>query len=370
MTLKVASYAQVKAFYGLSTLVPLCAFAALAWTKLANAPRLLRSGLAVLFLVWTINSFCSVWVQNSAIQRIYAARRLLRDRQLDRAVDQAEQAVHKDPSNPTAQCFLAAVLDETGGSGQALDHIRRGLEIDNRNGHCQLQMAVDTAKQGDIAQTMNMAQRIVEAEPENSRAYNLWFSCARQLQQPYKSIEIAREALAISPFDADLHYRLGLVAGEIGDFTIAVPQFAYALLLQPGRSEVEEKLQLALDFTARSPSAPQQLDALTSSAPDSPILLNDLAWIFATSANSAVRNGAVSVRFSERACALTKRASPKFLATLGAAYAEVGKFSEAIAVARDAATLARTNGDARTAEVAENLLTRFQSNEPYRDEPR
>jgi len=370
MTLKVASYAQVKAFYGLSTLVPLCAFAALAWTKLANAPRLLRSGLAVLFLVWTINSFCSVWVQNSAIQRIYAARRLLRDRQLDRAVDQAEQAVHKDPSNPTAQCFLAAVLDETGGSGQALDHIRRGLEIDNRNGHCQLQMAVDTAKQGDIAQTMNMAQRIVEAEPENSRAYNLWFSCARQLQQPYKSIEIAREALAISPFDADLHYRLGLVAGEIGDFTIAVPQFAYALLLQPGRSEVEEKLQLALDFTARSPSAPQQLDALTSSAPDSPILLNDLAWIFATSANSAVRNGAVSVRFSERACALTKRATPKFLATLGAAYAEVGKFSEAIAVARDAATLARTNGDARTADVAENLLTRFQSNEPYRDEPR
>ena len=369
MTLRVASYAQVKAFYGLSTLVPLCAFAALGWTKLEKAPRLLRSGLVVLFLVWTLNSFFGVWIQDSATQHIYAGRRLIREHRVDAAISEAAQAVRNAPSNATTQCFLAAVLDEESRTVEAIDHTNSGLQLDAANGFCQIQNAINLARRNEVGQAMTIAQRLVESEPENARAYDVWFSCARQLQQPYQSIEIARKALAISPFDADLHYRLGLVAGEIGDFTIAVPQFAYALLLQPGRSEVEKKLQLALDFTASSPNAPQQLDALTSSAPDSPILLNDLAWIFATSANSAVRNGAVSVRFSERACALTKRASPKFLATLGAAYAEVGKFSEAIAVARDAATLARTNGDAKTADLAENLLTRFQSNEPYRDEP-
>jgi Flp pilus assembly protein TadD len=322
----------------------------------------------VLFLVWTLNSFCSVWIQNSATQRIYAARRLLRDRQLDRAVDQADQAVRKDPSNPTAHCFLAAMLDETGRSSEALDHTKRGLELDNSNGHCQLQMAIDTAKQGDVAQAMNIAQRIVEAEPENSRAYDLWFSCARELRQTYNSIAIAKDALAASPFDADLHYRAGLAAGEIGDFPTAVPQFAYALLLQPSRSDAEQKLHLALLFAAKSANASDQFTAIASSAPDSAVLENELAWIFATAPESTVRNGSEAIRLAERACVLTNRGRPKFLATLAAAYGEAGRFSDAVAAAQESRSLARSTGDTSTSYLADRLLGSLQNQQPFRED--
>jgi len=368
MTLKVASYAQVKAFYGLSTLVPLCAFAAFGWTKLEKAPRLLRSGLVVLFLVWTLNSFCSVWIQDSATQRFYAARRLLRDRQLERAVDQADQAVRKDPSNPTVHCFLAAVLDQAGRSSEALDHTKRGLELENSNGHCQLQMAVDLAKQGDIAQAMNIAEHIVGAEPENSRAYDLWFGCAHDLRQIYSSIAIAKDALAVSPFDADLHYRAGLAAGEIGDFQTAVPQFAYVLLLQPSRSDAEQKLHLGLAFAAKTANASEQLAAIASSAPDSPVLENELAWIFATATDSGVRNGREAIRFAERACALTNRARPRFLATLAAAYGEGGRFSDAVTAAQESLSLARSTGDTSTSYLADKILSSLQNSQPYRED--
>src|SRR5207249_3376990 len=50
MTLRVASYAQVKAFYGLSILVSLCAFAALGWQKLERRPRLLQLALGAVML--------------------------------------------------------------------------------------------------------------------------------------------------------------------------------------------------------------------------------------------------------------------------------------------------------------------------------
>jgi hypothetical protein len=99
-------------------------------------------------------------------------------------------------------------------------------------------------------------------------------------------------------------------------------------------------------------------------------LLNDLAWIFATHPDAAVRNGAEAVRQSERACTLTSRTRPNFVATLAAAYAEAGKFSEAIATAQDAATLAQSIGETKTARLAENLLTALQANQPYREEPR
>jgi len=67
---------------------------------------------------------------------------------------------------------------------------------------------------------------------------------------------------------------------------------------------------------------------------------------------------------------LTEPKQPVLLATAAAAYAEVGKFPEAIATARDALSLARSNGDAKTAGLAENLLRSFQSNQPYREETR
>jgi len=173
----------------------------------------------------------------------------------------------------------------------------------------------------------------------------------------------------VSPFDADLHYRVELAAGEVGNFPIAVAQFGYALLLQPSRAEVAQKLHLALAFAARGLGAPTQLAAISASAPEAPILLNELAWIFATHPDAAVRNGAEAVRQSEKACALTTRTRPEYLVTLAAAYAEAGKFAEAISTAGNALTLARSLGETKTIVLAENLLTAFQANQPYREEP-
>jgi Flp pilus assembly protein TadD len=99
-------------------------------------------------------------------------------------------------------------------------------------------------------------------------------------------------------------------------------------------------------------------------------LLNELAWIFATHPDPAIRNGVEAVRQSEKATALTNRTRPDYLATLAAAYAEVGRLVEAIATIRDAISLAQSKGDSKTAALAENLLSAFQANQPYREEPR
>jgi 4-amino-4-deoxy-L-arabinose transferase-like glycosyltransferase len=369
MTFRVASYAQVKAFYGLSILVPLCAFAAHGWQKVERAPRFLRITFGSLMLVWALNSFFSVWIRDSMMQHIYAGRRLVREHRLDAAANEAEQAARRDPSSAMAACFLAAVLDDAGQTTNAVEHTERGLQIDSRDGYCRIQNAINVAKRGDIEQAMVIAQRLVEAEPENARAYNVWFTCARQLQQTDKAITIAQDALAIAPFDADLHYRLGLAAGEVGYFPIAVPQLAYALLLQPSRSDIEKKLHLGIIFAARSANAPDELAAIAAAAPDSPILLDELAWIFATDPNSTLRNGPEAVRLSERACALTKRERPKFLVTLAAAYAEIGRFSDGIAAGKEAASFARLAGDTSTSILAEKILSSLQGHQPYREEP-
>src|SRR5437867_3167495 len=75
MTLRVASYAQVKAFYGLSAVAPLCSFAAMGWEKLGSTHRFLRVALGTFLFFWAVNSYAAVWIRSSAAQHNYARRR-------------------------------------------------------------------------------------------------------------------------------------------------------------------------------------------------------------------------------------------------------------------------------------------------------
>ena len=365
MTLRVPSYAQVKAFYGLSVVVPLCAFAATGWNILQRTPRSLQLTLGALFVFWALNSYCSIWIRSSAAQHIYAGHRYITGQNFLTARAEAEKAIKSEPSDATAQCFLAAVLYDSGDTAGAREQIERGLQLDPANAECQLQSAINSIKRSELDDALSIAQRLTKSQPENARAWDIAFSCARQLQRTNEAIAIGRDALAIAPYNADLHYRLGLAGGQTADFVTAISHLAYSLSLQPGWTDARTKLQFAAASAISSADGRAQLAALATSG--SPVSLNELAWIFATDPDPAVRNAAEAIRLSEHACDLTNRARPDFLITLAAAYAEAGKFPEAVVIAQNALSIAHASGDTKTANLAEDLLISFQANQPYRE---
>jgi len=55
--------------------------------------------------------------------------------------------------------------------------------------------------------------------------------------------------------------------------------------------------------------------------------------------------------------------------TLSAAYAETGRFPDAIKTGEEASSLARSSGDSALATRSENLLDLFRANRPYREDP-
>ena len=378
MTLRVPSYAQVKAFYGLSAIVPFCCFAVIGWQMLTARSRILQLifGAAVIF--FSINSFASVWIRPSTQQHIYVALRSISQSQWDRATAEATAATKSAASNASAYYLLAAVFDEIGDSHKAIANSERGLELDPANGDCHSQLGISLMKQGELTRAIREAQRTLELQPENARAHNLVFTLAHNLAltsargpyRPDEAVTIGLEALAVSPFDAELHYRIGLAAGEIGDFTTAVPQFAYALLLEPKHSEIANKLHLAVRFATKAANASAQLKTIASSLPDSPALLNELAWLFATHPNTALRDGPRAVQLSERACVITNRTDPALLATLAAALAETGNLPDAVSTAQEALAQAQSTANTRAINLAENLLSLFRLGKPYHEEPR
>ena len=103
--------------------------------------------------------------------------------------------------------------------------------------------------------------------------------------------------------------------------------------------------------------------------PDLPPALATLAWILATSGNASVRNAAEAVSLAERLRAVTGADNAEVLDVLAAAYAEAGRFNDAIEAAHKAADLAQASGQkALTAQIRERLKW-YQAGRPYREGP-
>jgi spermidine synthase len=103
--------------------------------------------------------------------------------------------------------------------------------------------------------------------------------------------------------------------------------------------------------------------------PKDAMTCNNLAWLLATHPQAAVRNAAEAVELAERAVALTGRNHPVALNTLAAAYAEAGRFDDAIATAETAMQKARSMGQPAMAREISSLLALYRSGKPVRQEP-
>jgi tetratricopeptide (TPR) repeat protein len=64
--------------------------------------------------------------------------------------------------------------------------------------------------------------------------------------------------------------------------------------------------------------------------PEDSALLNNYAWVLATSPDDDLRDKELSLKLAEKACELTEHGRPHILSTLGAAYADRGEFDKAI----------------------------------------
>jgi peptidoglycan/LPS O-acetylase OafA/YrhL len=101
--------------------------------------------------------------------------------------------------------------------------------------------------------------------------------------------------------------------------------------------------------------------------PPDPAENNNLAWSLATSPEETNRNGALAVKLAEDACQRTQYRKTIMVGTLAAAYAEAGRFEEAISTAQKACVLASQSGDQKLLKKNQELLGLYLKHLPYHE---
>ena len=95
-------------------------------------------------------------------------------------------------------------------------------------------------------------------------------------------------------------------------------------------------------------------------SPDNTQALYNLSWILATHTNKKFRNGEEAVRLAQRLCKITQYQQPLALDALAAAYAETGKFDDAVSTADKGLKLALDNGPEELAIGLKKRLELYQ----------
>lgn len=176
-----------------------------------------------------------------------------------------------------------------------------------------------------------------------------------------------RRAIALNPNDRENYVNAGHVLMLLNQWAEAAEDSSTALTMDPNDLTSHETLGIVLPHLGRYAEAAQHWDAVLKIAPDNSDALNNFAWLLATCPEPSVRDGKRAVELASQACQLTRFKVTYCLGTLAAAYAEAGRFDDAIAAAQKACAGASAQGDQDLLKKNQELLALYRQHKPYHE---
>jgi Flp pilus assembly protein TadD len=284
----------------------------------------------------------------------------------DEAAIHYAEAVRLQPHFSSAMSNLGLMLVLQGRIEEGTGHCRAACALNPSNSEVRFNLGKALAAKGELQTAVSEYEAACQLDPKD---VGFRLAAAEVLARLGKMDEAAgyfQEALKLQPNNADAHWRYGMLLAYTGNQNEALVHLREAIRLHP---TVYEYLDLAsvLRRMGQSDAAITQCREALRLEPDSLQALIDLAWILATDPSDRVRNGPKAVTLAERACQLTQFRDPSLLITLAAAYAEAGRFEDAIRTAEKTRDLARTAGNQKLAEKNQQLLELYRAGKPFHE---
>ena len=176
-----------------------------------------------------------------------------------------------------------------------------------------------------------------------------------------------RHALGLRDGNAAAHYGLGLALSQQRKTDEAIEHWQKSLELQPDNLNARNNLGAALAGIGRTPEAIEQWQQALAFDPDNGNAANNLAWVFATSPDAILRDGAKAVAYAKRATKVPGGDNPLVYRTLAAAYAENRQFGEAISAAEHARQLAQAAGNSALVSELDRCIELFRQQRTLRE---
>ena len=254
---------------------------------------------------------------------------------IDDEIAEYREALRLKPDYAAAHNNLGLALAKQGRLEDAVAHYCEAVRLDPSSAAVRMNLAVALYGLGRFDEAIRECREALRIDPALADAHVNWAAALVALGRPDEAAEHYREALGMNPNHVLAHANLALVLAEEGRLEDAVTHYRAALL----------------------------------TAPDNVQALSNLAWTLATAPDARLRDGTEALRLAERAAELTGRRDPAVLGVLAGAYAGVGRVVDAVTTNRQAAALAREQGQDDLARRLDARQASYEANRPYRQAP-
>jgi tetratricopeptide (TPR) repeat protein len=262
-----------------------------------------------------------------------------------------------------------AELEKNSWSEKALAELRKALEMDPQLPWAHLSLGAALKGRGQVDEAIAHYEKALEINPDFAEAhYNLGVALADRGRRD-EAIAHYREALDIKPDFAASHNNLGILLAGLGRFDEAIVHYRKVLEIDPQHAGTARSLALAQGQRERALQAFARQRELLQSRPKDTALLVDIAWLLAAQPNASLRNGKEALELAQRAVQLTGGKDPAALDALAAAYAEAGRYGEAVETAQKALDLAHEQKKQSAAEAISSRLKLYRAGVPFRAAP-
>jgi tetratricopeptide (TPR) repeat protein len=247
---------------------------------------------------------------------------------------QFERAIALEPYLSRSYLHLGLLLVNEGLQNEARFYFEETLRLEP---DCELahnNLAFILMANGDAKAAMGHFEQAVQLKPDYAEAhYNLGCMLLKDGKNR-EAIGHFQKALQSKPDLAVACHNCGVALTREGRDTEARSYFREAIRMQPDLPEAHLFLGRILFEEGHVEEAEQCFRRTLQLKPNNAAALDDLAWLLATAENAAWRNGTEAIRLAEQARQLTGGRKARALAVLAAAYAEAGRFREAVSVAQ------------------------------------
>ncbi len=316
---------------------------------------------------------------------------------LDAALADLDKAIELRPNHAQTYEAKALVLAQQKKYDQAILALDMASELEPRNPQPLLQKGRIHALQGNSDAALHELDRAVELAPDNVAALLLRSAVHEEKRDRQKAIDDVDRVLKLKPnLPLAVRLRSRLLAGdgkletaveELEKFRKENPQDVASLLqlamLYSAQQSYDEAIAAYTDVLAREPQSFLALrgrgDALLGVGkhaeaiadyerayklqPKEPGLLNNFAWVLATSPDDKLRNGRRAITLATVAGEQTEFQQAHILSTLAAAYAESGDFAAAVKWSEKALA---AGSDEQKEGLAKELES-YKARQPWRE---
>jgi tetratricopeptide (TPR) repeat protein len=315
---------------------------------------------------------------------------------LDEAAQHLETALRLAPASTMARGILGELRLRQRRWPDAAASFRSALESGDRDAaRWRAGLGQALFELGELEASVESYRRALRGRTGAAAVHaNLGLALAA-LGRHREAIESYREALRLDPGLAEAHGNLGISLVAQGEEAEGVEHLERAVALDAGLAVAHAHLGEALARRGATASALERLDeavrlrprdpglraargrvreqaglgagaledyrAALDAGERGPMLLNNLAWLLATSADPVLRAPAEAVAYAEEAAAASSRRIPEILDTLAVAYAAAGRRADARAAAEEALARAERRGQTELATRIRGRLATWEA---------